>query len=64
MIEEYIAPEWSEFLQKNQLSNFEDIWSRKDEWFEEPNYGRSKKWLERCLSNRHRRAVTFCKETK
>ena len=42
MIEEYIAPDWSGFLSKNKLSTFEDIWSRKDEWFEEPNYGRSK----------------------
>ena len=39
---EFINPAWGDFLKTHNLDNFEDLWSREEPWFEEPNEGRSK----------------------
>jgi hypothetical protein len=42
MIKEYVDSAWRQFFQEHGLADFTSIWGRDDEWFEEPNYGRSK----------------------
>ncbi|MCH2204541.1 MAG: lipopolysaccharide kinase InaA family protein [Lentisphaerales bacterium] len=34
----YSDSKWQTFLEQNDLLDFESIWSREDEWFEEPNH--------------------------
>ena len=37
---DYVAPDWSALLQKNDLSSFNALWDLKAEWFEPPNQRR------------------------
>ena len=38
----YLAADWQDFLQSHKLASFDDLWDKDLEWFEAPNYGRSK----------------------
>lgn len=37
MLLTFVSEKYSQLLQKNQLDTFENVWSRKVDWFEEPN---------------------------
>lgn len=38
----YLAADWQNFLSSHNLDTFDGLWDRDLDWFEEPNYGRSK----------------------
>lgn len=58
-MQDYLATNWTDVLERNGFKSFDDWWQREAEWFEEPNYRRggwsgvSRLELEDANGNKH-----------